>query len=256
MEIDEFGQVKYTISPRVRAEMIARTEHARAVNTGTLQSYANYGVEMVEIITARDDLVCEICEEYDEENPHRLSDAQDLLPAHPNCYMKDTQVFTVDGWKYFNDLTDKDYVLSMNPETEETEFIKPSYLIEYKAYELIHVYNDEIDFCVTKDHDCFVYVDGKPSFIKTKNLSDGCCFKTEDKLIDYKDCTVETIKYDDYVYCVELPKWHTLWVMRDGKTSWNGNCRCAYAPYVPELPSAEELGLVDNPIVVDLTESF
>ena len=114
---DEFGQVKYTILPRVRAEMIARTEHARAVNTGTLQSYANYGVEMVEIITARDDLVCEICEEYDEENPHSLSDAQDLLPAHPNC-------------------------------------------------------------------------------------------------------------------------------------------RCSYAPYVPELPSAEELGLVDNPIVVDLTESF
>ena len=30
--------------------MIARTEHARAVNTGTLQAYVNYGVTEVEAI--------------------------------------------------------------------------------------------------------------------------------------------------------------------------------------------------------------
>ena len=36
----------------------------------------------------------------------------------------------------------------------------------------------------------------------------------------------DVIPYTDLVYCVELPKYHTLWVMRNGKTSWNGNCRC------------------------------
>ena len=33
--------------------------------------------------------------------------------------------------------------------------------------------------------------------------------------------------YNDYTYCVVLPKYHTLWVMRNGKTSYGGNCRCS-----------------------------
>ena len=43
---------------------------------------------------------------------------------------------------------------------------------------------------------------------------------------NFSNCNVEEIFYDGKVYCVELPKYHTLWVMRNGKTSWNGNCRC------------------------------
>ena len=73
------------ISVRTRAEMIARTEKARAVNTGTLQAYANYGVEYVEIITAQDSLVCDDCIDAEENNPHSLQEAQSLLPRHPNC---------------------------------------------------------------------------------------------------------------------------------------------------------------------------
>jgi hypothetical protein len=49
------------------------------------------------------------------------------------------------------------------------------------------------------------------------------------KYASYSGLTVDRVDYDDYTYCVELPKWHTLWVMRNGKTSWNGNCRCV--PY-------------------------
>jgi intein/homing endonuclease len=46
------------------------------------------------------------------------------------------------------------------------------------------------------------------------------------KYATYSGLTVDRVDYDDYTYCVELPKYHTLWVMRNGKTSWNGNCRC------------------------------
>ena len=45
----------------------------------------------------------------------------------------------------------------------------------------------------------------------------------------FSSCAVDVISYDGLVYCVELPKYHTLWVMRNGKASWNGNCRCV--PY-------------------------
>ena len=73
------------ISVRTRAEMIARTEYARAVNTGTLQAYANYGIEKVVINTSHDSLVCNYCIDLEEGNPYTLQEAMKLLPAHPNC---------------------------------------------------------------------------------------------------------------------------------------------------------------------------
>ena len=47
------------------------------------------------------------------------------------------------------------------------------------------------------------------------------------KYTTFSSCTVDEIESHDIVYCVELPKYHTLWVMRNGKVSWNGNCRCS-----------------------------
>ena len=77
--------INNNISVRTRAEMIARTEHARAVNTGTLQAYVNYGVTQVEIITAGDGLVCDDCIDAEDNNPWSINEAQGLLPMHPNC---------------------------------------------------------------------------------------------------------------------------------------------------------------------------
>ena len=64
----------------------------------------------------------------------------------------------------------------------------------------------------------------------------------------YKNCTVDKIRYDGIVYCVELPKYHTLWTRRKGKTSWNGNCAC----------SVVQAGVMNDwfdgtPLIVDLT---
>ena len=77
--------INTNISVKTRAEMIARTEYARAVNTGTLQSYANYGVDKVVINTSHDGLVCNYCLDLEENNPYTLHEAMKLLPAHPNC---------------------------------------------------------------------------------------------------------------------------------------------------------------------------
>lgn len=73
------------ISLRARAEMIARTEHARALDNGTIQAYSNMGVTEVEVITAGDDLVCEDCLDIADNNPYGLKEASGLLPVHPNC---------------------------------------------------------------------------------------------------------------------------------------------------------------------------
>ena len=38
------------------------------------------------------------------------------------------------------------------------------------------------------------------------------------------------INYNDVVYCVQLQKYHTLWVRRNGKTTWCGNCEHDISP--------------------------
>lgn len=74
-----------TLSAYQRSLLIARTETARAMTTGSLQSYENYGVKEIEVLTAGDDLVCKICRENEANNPHKIEDANGLVPAHPNC---------------------------------------------------------------------------------------------------------------------------------------------------------------------------
>lgn len=82
------------ISLRQRAEMIARTEHARAVNTGTLQAYSNMGVTEVNILTVGDSDVCDYCLDLEDNNPYSLEEAMILLPAHPNCRCSYTPVIS------------------------------------------------------------------------------------------------------------------------------------------------------------------
>ena len=73
------------ISVKTRCELIARTESARALNTGTLQSYYKMGVTEVDIITSGTDSVCDECLELEANSPYPISVAMRLLPAHPGC---------------------------------------------------------------------------------------------------------------------------------------------------------------------------
>jgi hypothetical protein len=45
----------------------------------------------------------------------------------------------------------------------------------------------------------------------------------------------EIIDYNDITYCVQLPKNHTVWVRRNGKTTWSGNCKCYTSNIYPEI---------------------
>ena len=92
-----------TFTPQQRAVMIARTEVARAQNTGILQSYVNEGYTQVKILTAEDDNVCYLClrnaYEFNEDDEviyanhgdERVHNIKDLInkknwvPLHPNC---------------------------------------------------------------------------------------------------------------------------------------------------------------------------
>ena len=144
-------------SPKARAEMISRTETRRARTYGTLQAYQNYDINHVNIIIA-DNMACEECQYLASKNPYTISEASGLIPVHPNCYHKDTKLFTKnDGWKFVSKINLDDLVLTLNPDTHEVEFQHPKYVIKHKADKLVHIYNNWFDTCITQDHDCFVY---------------------------------------------------------------------------------------------------
>jgi len=67
---------------RYRAEMIARTETARAVSEGTLEGYAEARVERVRWEAAGDS--CDLCAGYDG-TAYNRGEASGMIPAHPNC---------------------------------------------------------------------------------------------------------------------------------------------------------------------------
>jgi 8-oxo-dGTP pyrophosphatase MutT (NUDIX family) len=65
-----------------RAEMIAQTETARAVDAATLDTYASNGIEAFDVLTA--DGACQECTSLEENNPWPVSEGS-LVPVHPYC---------------------------------------------------------------------------------------------------------------------------------------------------------------------------
>lgn len=45
-----------------------------------------------------------------------------------------------------------------------------------------------------------------------------------------KNMEIKEVDYKDMVYCVELEKNHTLYIRKNGKCTWCGNCRCTILP--------------------------
>lgn len=100
---------------------------------------------------------------------------------------------------------------------------KPSYL-KSKTRTIKH-----LNGIYTTKHPCWTVSDNK---ILTSNL----------------ECTSKTkVDYDGYVYDVELEKWHTLFVRRNGKVLLSGNCRhvMVYVPKGYGYDSAGRLKFID-----------
>jgi len=79
------------------------------------------------------------------------------LPRHPNCYSKDTEVYTDKGWLFFEELKGGEKIFSLNPETLEAEFLSYINFIKYKYQGEMHrFYNRAFDLMVTPNHNHFV----------------------------------------------------------------------------------------------------
>lgn len=224
----------YKVTPRsgatvdARCTMITTTEYGRTVNTGLLQSYVNNGVYKVDIVTAGDDRVCDDCLEIERRNPYTIEEAMGLLPVHANCYDDETEVFTNHGWKYFKDVSDDDKILSLNPETFETEFLDYVQKIEHKndyGY-MYHVHNKWADTCVTPDHDCFVLQrkskngvrDYYPEFRKPHELNSESYFLRQ---VENNNISPDTINVNGLEFKTRDYVFFMAWYLGDGSVLHN-----------------------------------
>lgn len=225
-----------------RAEVISRTETIAAYVQGNVELYQEAGVKELQFFTALDERVCEEC--YSKHgNVYKIGDSIGMIPVHPQCYDKETGVYTNNGWKLFSELQIDDKIYSLDPETFEADFLPYKQKVSYQySGKMIHYTSRSFDLMVTPDHMQFVGKKNKNglnwSLIPEKELPDGnYAFyrgliwhgQSQDIIWTFDK---KEIDYNDYVYDVELPKWHVLLVRRNGKVVWSGNCRCDWIPVV------------------------
>lgn len=168
-EIAENITKKVTTIKNKRARAIARTEIARTATASDYVISKGRGANAFTVDCRN--TACDKCKQIVLKNPEReasgkgmtgdvefsIDDVENLPPFHPNSYHKDTQIFTEHGWRYISDLTGDEKLLSLNPDDESLEFIKPVRLFKHKEPQLVHMSNKWFDICVTPDHDCFIH---------------------------------------------------------------------------------------------------
>ena len=73
------------------------------------------------------------------------------------CYDEKTEVLTRNGWKLFKDLSYDDEICTLNPETHEIEFHKPTAIVSFNHHKkLLSIQNQTLDLVVTPDHNMYV----------------------------------------------------------------------------------------------------
>ncbi len=158
-----------------RAEMIARTESLRASNSASVEAYRQSGVvQAKEWLAERDNRTCPFCMEMDgkviglnakyfkkgdvfEVGDQKLSlDAMAVgePPLHPQCYSKDTEVYTSKGWKLVKDVGIGESILTLNPKTLQLEDSEVVNTVSFKEDNVLHLTNKQhsFDMMVSKNH--------------------------------------------------------------------------------------------------------
>ena len=163
---------------------------------------------------------CDICAYYDGMTFGRDSPNRPVIPrlekgdgerpyTHPNCYSNDTEVYTDQGWKLFNDLNRTEKMLSLNPDNEDMEWVKPIEWVSFKSDKMIHFKNKWNDILVTPDHN--MVIRGWKDRIKFKPAKEckSRVIPRSSKWIgkDMKIIKIDDLKIDAKTFCKFMGYW-------------------------------------------------
>ena len=187
------------------------------------------------------------------------------------CFDNKTEVFTDAGWKHFCDLDRDDRILTLDPDSGSTYFT--DFTAAYAFYHKGRMYSlvtPDLDICTTDNHRHLVARNCDCSYMK---------FMTSDEVIGkhvyhfvgmdadfgkprfYKCSRVggkskeQWIQYDGYVYCLEVPYTHTLYVRRNGKSVWSGNSNRYGAKGVVRVVPDEQMPVDENGQMIEVLQS-
>lgn len=222
-------QIKYY------ADMILRTAVREIQTMATLNAANEVGADLVEISVHN--TVCPLCIEFegkvysiDGKNP-LFPPLDDQPPYHPNPYDKETMVLTKNkGWIYVKDVKIGDVCLSLNKDTNITEYTTVTRLYKFYEKEMIKFYSKTVDMIVSRKHQMLITDKKINKLVNAEELLNKYPYyfiSTKHPHYIYhflEDVKRQIIEYNDYAYCVELEKNHVLYVMRNGKCMWSGNC--------------------------------
>jgi len=94
-----------------------------------------------------------------------------LIGRMGNCFDKETEILTDEGWKKFEKLNRNEKVITLNPKTLNIEYKKPTGYIKKYYDELIYPKqrrNDKLDFAFSEDHNIVVWDEGERRFKNRK----------------------------------------------------------------------------------------
>lgn len=159
-----------------------------------------------------------------------------MKPGDKMCYDDKTEVCTDKGWKLFKDVEEDDKFLTLDLSSGVTSF---SYFSRYYRWEhkgRLYAYeSNKVSLRITENHNHVYSMSPAMTFVSTdliKNLKGkpfyhiiGTDFDNIDSFAraDVGHYKEGWVKYDGYVYCVEIPDTHTVYTRRRGKCVWSGN---------------------------------
>lgn len=211
---DSRGEKRHLTS---MCERIARTEMNLIANQASLDSVEELDSQLggglfeeYQYLATLDASTSTICADLDG-MIFKLADAQEgenFPPMHPNCYDKETEVYTNKGWKLFDELTQKEKVWALNKDTLIPEWVNISNIIKYK-YEgdMFEYKNKSFNLCVTPNHNLFLKYTKKDGKGKYRLIEAQKSPKYSNK--HYRGCNwigqnIKNVKLGDYLIDSEL----------------------------------------------------
>lgn len=162
-----------------------------------------------------------------------VSTVEPLQIGDKLCYSEDHELLTTDGWKPVASVTLTDRLLSRDPNTGAVEPLCPATVLKYPHDgRMYRLETPAVSMCVTEEHKLFASPDGVSfALMRARDLF-GRGYWLETALTGSAPYEVSPTSPDrseswEYyvgdVFCVELPRHHTLYTRRNGKAHWSGN---------------------------------
>jgi intein/homing endonuclease len=171
------------------------------------------------------------------------------------CFPISTEVLTKNGFKYYDDITSRDEIATINPKTNELEFQKYIGRTDYKFDgKLYHFYGKKIDTMVTPNHRMWlakkkIHHKGYNNFgfVRAEDVKMGCCYKSKASIGNYNGNEISYINVNNKKIPIENYLEFLGYVISEGCIQYNEKT-CQYSISICQNNNSKEFNYFKNSI--------